>query len=126
MMKLTSTIAAALLASIAHAGDRLSSDELKSFFTDKTISGKHFKLGNVRTYYGPDGKVHSKAADGSERVGKWWVDENAGKRCIRWNHMSKDLCHYVERNNDDTHTLVHGKNGKTLVEIQSAEDGNQL
>lgn len=42
--------AAAVLFSvgIAHAGERLSGDELKEFYSDTTLSGVHLKLGPGR------------------------------------------------------------------------------
>lgn len=126
MRKIVYVAAAMLSLSSVHASERLSSDELKAFYSDATISGVHFKLGPGKTYYGLDGSVHSKSKSGKERIGKWWVDEGSGKRCIRWNNKNKDLCHYTERNGDGTHTLVHGKNGKRLVEIKSSQQGNHL
>ena len=120
MRKVVYAIIAVLSVGAARAGERLSSDELKAFYTDTTISGVHFKLGPVKTYYGPDGSVHSRSDSGKERIGKWWIDEGSGKRCIRWNNKSKDFCHYTDRNGDGTHTLIHGKNGKRLVEIVGA------
>lgn len=120
--------AAAVLFSvgIAHAGERLSGDELKEFYSDTTVSGVHFKLGPGKTYFSSDGSVHSKSESGNERIGKWWVDEGEGKRCVRWNNSNKDLCHYTERNADGTHALLHGGNGERLVEIKSTQKGNQL
>lgn len=109
-----------------NAGERLTNDELKEFYTDKTLTGVHFKLGPGKTYFGADGSAHSKADSGNERIGKWWIDEDSNKRCIRWNGKNKDFCHYTERNDDGSHTLIHGKNGKRLVEIEKAESGNQM
>ncbi len=110
----------------AQAGERLGNDELKSYYTDQTITNVHFKLGPGKAYFGPDGSVHSKSDNGNERIGKWWIDEGSNKRCIRWNNKNKDFCHYTERNADGTHTLIHGKNGKKIVEMKSTEPGNQL
>jgi hypothetical protein len=127
LVKKTAYIIAALfLAGVAHAGEKLSSDELTVFYSDKTLTGVHFKRGLSKTYYGVDGIVTSKSEDGTERVGKWWIDSDTNKRCIRWNHKNKDFCHYVERNNDGTYTLIHGKKGKKIVEIQSTQEGNHL
>ena len=126
MKKIVCAVVTMLSVCSAHAGERLSSDELKAFYTDTTISVVHFKLGPGQTYFGADGSAHSKSDSGNERIGKWWIDEGAGKRCIRWNNKNKNFCHYTERNGDGTHTLVHGKNGKRLVEIKSTQQGNQL
>ncbi|MCU7939401.1 MAG: hypothetical protein KZQ64_12715 [gamma proteobacterium symbiont of Bathyaustriella thionipta] len=113
-----------LVSSFAQAGERLTSDELKAFYTDKTLRGIHHKLGPGSSYWGADGGVRSLSEQGKERVGKWWIDESQAKRCLRWSHKKKNFCHYTERNDDGTHTLVHGKNGKKLVEIKSSEPGN--
>ncbi|MES9863140.1 MAG: hypothetical protein ABW157_06455 [Candidatus Thiodiazotropha sp. LLP2] len=50
---------------------------------------------------------------------------NAGER-LKGDHKNKKGCHYTEVNKDGTHTLVHGKKGKILVEIKSIEKGNKL
>lgn len=126
MKKAVCIVLLPLLAGAAHAGERLTGDELKSFYTDTTISGVHHKLGPGKTYFGPDGKVQSKSESGTERVGKWWIDESSDKRCVRWDDQDKDLCHYTERNGDGTHTLVHGKKGTKLVQIKAAQKGNQM
>ncbi|MET0012292.1 MAG: hypothetical protein ABW085_13905 [Sedimenticola sp.] len=115
-----------LACSCAQAGERLNGSELKSFYTGKTMTGENMKLGPGRTYYGDDGSVISKSDSGTERVGKWWIDESANKRCIRWNNKKKDFCHYTERNSDGTHSLIHFKNGKVLAIMKSSQDGNQL
>jgi len=126
MKKTVCAVATMLSVCSAHAGERLSSEELKAFYTDTTISGVHHKLGPGKTYFGADGLVQSKSDNGKERIGKWWIDKSSSKRCLRWNHKNKEFCHYTERNEDGTHTLVHGKNGKRLVEINSTQQGNQL
>ena len=113
-------------AATAQAGEKLTADQLKAFYTDKTVTGVHHKRGLSRTYHGADGTVHSKSENGTERTGKWWVDEDSGMRCVRWSHKPKDFCHYLERENDGSYVLIHGKKGKRLVEIKNVEDGNQL
>ncbi|MCW8930751.1 MAG: hypothetical protein OQL19_10980 [Gammaproteobacteria bacterium] len=115
-----------LACSNAYAGDRLKGDELKEFWTDKTIIGVHHKMGAIKTYHSEDGSVHSKSSSGAVRNGKWWIDESSNKKCIKWDHKNKKGCHYTEVNQNGTHTLVHGKKGKKLVEIQSSEKGNKL
>jgi hypothetical protein len=113
-----------LVSTSAFSGDRLDGDGIKSFLSNKTLTGVHFKKGNIKTYYTQDGKVTSKGDDGSVRKGKWWVKKN--KRCIRWTHKPKNLCHYIEKNGDGTHVLIHGRKGFRIVEIKSAVDGNKL
>ncbi len=110
----------------ANAGERLKGDQLKEFWTDKTITGEHNKMGAIKTYHSSDGTVHSKSSLGAVRNGKWWIDESSNKKCIKWDHKNKKSCHYTEVNKDGTHTLVHGKKGKKLVEIKSTEEGNKL
>jgi len=112
--------------SSVYAGERLSNEEMKEFFTDKTLSGVHHKLGPGRSYWGADGNVRSESDSGKVRVGKWWIDESRNLRCLRWNTKNKDFCHYIERNSDGSHTLVHGNKGKKLVEFKGSVPGNQL
>lgn len=54
----------------AQAGERLSNDELKSYYTDQTVNAVHFKLGPGESYFGSDGSVHRESDSGNERVGK--------------------------------------------------------
>ena len=122
----TLALSAFFTVGIAHAGDRLEGDELKEFWTNKTIVGTHHKLGAIKTYHGSDGVVHSKSNAGAERIGKWWIDESSNKKCIKWNHKNKYGCHYTENNGDGTYTLIHGKKGKKLVEIETTLEGNHL
>jgi len=115
-----------LLTGGVSAGERLTSDELKEFYNNKTIVGVHYKSGPQKTYYGSDGMVYSQSANGAKRTGKWWIDGGSNKRCVKWDNESKDKCHYTERNSDGTYTLIHGKKGKKLVEISNSMDGNQF
>lgn len=126
MQKIGLVVAVSLFVGPVHAGERLTSDELKAFYTDTTIFAVHFKLGPGKTFFGAYGSVHSKSDSGSQRIGKWWIDEDSDKRCVRWNDESKDFCHYTESNGDGTHTLIHGKKGSRLVDIKSTQKGNQL
>jgi len=111
---------------IAYAGEQLGSDELKSLLTGKTVTGEHFKHGLTKTYYSADGRVKSKSESGVERVGKWWIEEESNKRCIKWDHKNKKFCHYIEQNEDGSHTLIHGNKGKRLVEFKSIKEGMQF
>ncbi|MCG8488205.1 MAG: hypothetical protein MI756_12115 [Chromatiales bacterium] len=110
----------------AEAGERLDGNALKEFWEEKTIVGVHHKHGSIKTYHGADGTAHSVAERGKVRKGKWWIDEASNKKCIEWSHNKKRRCHYTESNGDGTYTLIHGKNGKRLVEISAVLDGNQL
>lgn len=117
-------LAGVLFAGVAQAGERLNDAELKEFLEDKTVTGMHHKRGLTHTYYSADGTVRSKSENDTERTGKWWIED--GKRCIRWSHKAKDFCHYIEREDDGSHALIHSKKGKRLVEIRSRARGNQL
>ena len=126
MSKIGVVFAIVLLAGYVQAGERLTGDELRQFYTDTTLFNVHPKLGPGKTYFGPDGGVHSKSESGKERIGKWWIESGSDKRCIRWDNKNEDFCHYTERNDNGTHTLVHGRDGKRLVEIKSTQKGNRL
>ncbi len=106
--------------------NQLSVEELKSFYTDKTTINVHHKRGPGKTYFGADGSLHSISDMGEERVGKWWIDDQLGMRCISWNNSSKNFCHHTVRNEDSTHTLIHRRSGAKLVEIKENIRGNQL
>jgi hypothetical protein len=110
----------------AMAGERMSNDEMKVFYSGKTLTTIHFKNGLGKTYFGADGTAHSKSDDGKERIGKWWIDEEQNMRCVRWNSRDTDFCRYTEKNDDGTHTLIKPENGKRLVEFTGSADGNQL
>lgn len=126
MKKFVCVFTLLVAAGVAQAGQRLSNDELKAYYTDQTVTAVHFKLGPGKTYFGADGRVHSKSDNGNERIGKWWIDEDSNKRCVKWDSEKKNFCHYTERNADGTHTLIHGKNGKRIVELKSTQQGKQL
>ena len=119
-------ISALFSVGVANAGERLKGDELKAFWTDKTIVGEHQKIGAIKTYHAVDGKVTSISGSGKERTGKWWIDESANTKCIEWDNKSQGGCHYTERNKDGSLTLIHGSKGTKLVEIKSSKQGNQL
>jgi hypothetical protein len=82
----------------------------------------HFKLGPGKSFYGEDGTMISHSESGTKRQGSWSVEGD--KRCADLG--GKNKCHYVERNDDGSHTLIHGKKGKRLVEFSSCESGNTL
>ncbi|WP_139349952.1 hypothetical protein [Thioalkalivibrio denitrificans] len=109
----------------AVSGERLTGEELKAFYTDKTMVWTHFRTGPARHYYGPDGTVTMKRDD-EERTGRWWIHRNGTMRCVRWDNRRDDRCHYTQRNADGTHTLVHSRRGDSIAEIHEALPGNQL
>jgi len=110
----------------ALAGERLTGNDLTAFYTEKTLSSLNSELGPTKTYFAANGQVRSQSDSGKVRQGKWWIDHSANTRCVRWDGESQDLCHFTERNSDGTHTLVHGKNGKRLVEFNGSLPGDQL
>ena len=125
MKNVVYAIVAMMFAVAANAGERLNAAQIKEYLKDQTISGESVKHGPVKTYFGADGKVRSVSDDG-ERKGKWWVDEDFNLRCVKWEHKNKDSCHYVEKNEDGTHTLVHKRSGKRLVEMKTRQAGDHL
>ncbi len=126
MKNILIVLVTALTFGSAFAGDRMTNQEMKKFYTGKTISAVHFKKGPGKTYYAKDGSARSLSKSGEKRVGKWWVDEDKNMRCIRWDHKNKDFCRYTEKNKDGTHTLVKPKNGKRLIEFISSKVGEHL
>ena len=118
--------ASTLFALNAFAGEQMSNDEMKAFYTGKTLSTIHHKKGIGKTFFGSDGNVESIKGDRNKTHGKWWVDEYKNMRCIRWDNKDKDLCRYTEKNDDGTHSLIRPKDGKHVVEFTASADGNQL
>ena len=126
MKKIVIACMCAVLATPAVSGERMSNEEMKTFYSGKTLTAIHFKNGPGKTYFGADGKAHSMSDGGIERIGKWWIDEDRNMRCVRWNSKNKDFCRYTEKNDDGTHTLIRPEDGKRLVEFTGSADGNQL
>ena len=126
MKKIILIFIAMMIGVTANAGERLKASEIKEVLTDQTFSALHIKLGPAKVYYGADGSVRRVSDDGSERKGKWWVDEDFNLRCVRWDDKDKNFCHYVEKNDDGTYTIVHSKKGTRIVEMKSRQAGNQL
>jgi hypothetical protein len=123
----TCALVAALVApGLTFAGERLSNGDLTALYTDQTLVGEHRKHGPTKTYYGPNGRVESQSMGGKTRVGKWWIDDATNTRCVRWDDNNKDLCHYVERNPDGSHALIHSQKGHRIVEIKEVLPGKQL
>lgn len=111
---------------MAQANERLSNEELKAFYSDKTLVGVHWEKGPGRGYFGADGSFHEKRDNGTENTGKWWIDEANNSRCLHIDGNPKAFCHPTVRKNDGTHALVHFKSGKVLVEFKEALPGKQF
>ncbi|MET0050184.1 MAG: hypothetical protein ABW095_03770 [Candidatus Thiodiazotropha sp.] len=126
MKTITAVLLCAFWCSGVQAGERLSAADLKELYSGKTVTGVHFKHGPGRVYYSEDGSVVSNSDSGKTRSGKWWIDAKTDTRCVRWDHMDKDLCHYTEKNEDGTYSLINAKNGKELVRMNEVQAGNQL
>ncbi len=126
MRKIAYVLAFVFTSGTAIAGERLNIEELRAFYTDKTMINVHHKRGPGKTYFGADGSLRSISNQGNEKLGKWWIDDDMGMRCISWNGSSKKFCHHTVRNEDGTYTLVHRKNGSRLVELKENLPGNQL
>lgn len=75
------------------AAERLSGNELKALITGNTVEGKSMKGVRSKTFFSPDGAVHSER-DGESYQGKWWVDED-GRRCRQWDGDSAVSCRVI-------------------------------
>lgn len=105
---------------------KLSSDEVRVFFSDHTMNGVRLKNSKeFKSYWNPDGTVQWKSGWNS-REGEWWINELNGTRCVKWKTKKRTFCPYLVRNEDGTHSLIHAKNGRRLVTIKSREKGNDL
>lgn len=126
MKKIIAISVCGLMAAPVFSGERMTSEEMRAFYSGKTLTTHHFKTGPGKAFFDADGSVRSLSDDGKERIGKWWIDEARNMRCVRWNSRNKDLCRYTERNADGTHSLVRPDDGRRLIEFTSSADGNQL
>jgi hypothetical protein len=125
-MKIMIIFFTALFSTTVFAGERLNSQQLKEFFTNKTIIGQHKKFDGIKTYFAADGTVHSITQYGKERMGKWWIEEKNNTRCIKWHHKNKNFCHYAIKNDDGTYKIQHSIKDITIVNITSIKEGKHL
>ena len=111
----------------AYAGERLSNDELNSWFTGMTITASHFMRKNPeKFYFGPDGVAYKKIGSEEAVSGKWWIDEKTNMICTEWSNKNKTFCLYTERDNEGNYSQSGKTPGKILYEIKSRQQGNQL
>jgi len=89
MRKVVACCVLCLIGTPALSGERMTNEELKAFYTDKTLSTVHHKNGPGKTFFGANGSAHSIADSGTERVGEWWIDEDRNMRCVRWNGQAR-------------------------------------
>lgn len=54
------------------------------------------------------------------------VESAYAQMCVQWDNDGKHRCRYTEKNEDGTHTLIHGEKGKVLVESDHNPEGNHL
>ena len=102
---------------------RLTNQELKSFYSNKTMISIHKKYGPLNVFFASDGKAQ---LGKHEFDGHWWVDKKENNICVEVNVNKKVFCHYTVKNPDGTHTIWHARKEKPLVEIKSALEGNKL
>lgn len=127
MFKITSLLFATIVFSAtAIAGSdspQLTSDQVRSLFTDKTqFCDQMGKDITCKTYNAADGRVtRVMDADGVRREGNWWVSDT-GEYCLRWNGKKKALCFTVFRQADGSYHLL--RKGKHKATITKMLDGN--
>jgi len=110
-----------------YAGERLSNDELKSYFTGMTITALHFmRKDSEKFYFGADGIAHKKIGSEEAVSGTWWVDEKLNMICTKWSNKNKTFCLYTEMDNEGHYSQTGTRPGKVLYEIKSRQEGNQL
>ena len=127
MKKLLCLLISIFILETAYAGERLSNDALKTYFTGMTITMLHFmRQDPEKFYFGSDGLASKKV--GSEEVvsGTWWIDEKLNMVCTKWNNKNKTFCLYTEVDNEGNYSQTGKRPGKVLYEIESRRQGNQL
>jgi hypothetical protein len=111
----------------AYAGERLSNDELKSYFTGMTITALHFMRNDPEKYFfESDGVAYKKAGSEEAVSGTWWIDETTNMICTKWNNKNKTFCFYTELDGEGNYYQTGKTPGKVLYEIKSRQQGNQL
>ena len=112
----------------AYAGERLSNDELKSYFTGMTITALHFMRNDPeKFYFESDGVAYKKVGSEAAVSGTWWIDEKSNMICTEWNNKkNKTFCLYTELDNEGNYYQTGKRPGKVLYEIKSRQQGNQL
>jgi len=112
----------ALVASLAHAGERLDADAVKALITDKSLTFTRASDGGInRNYFSPDGKIY-RLSEGTFSEGTWNVTED-GKHCVEGVHGG---CAFIESNGDGTYGRVHTKNGKLFGTWTNFTNGKDL
>lgn len=111
----------------AYADDRLTNDELKSYFTGMTITMLHFMRNDPENFYfGPDGKAYKKFGSEEAVSGEWWIDEKSNMICTKWSNKNKTFCLYTELDEKGNYKQTGNRPGKVLYTITSRQQGNQL
>ena len=93
-------------------------------FSGKTIVGKHFKRGPVKTYHGADGKIISTSKSG-RLTGNWFLGKKKGRLCIEWDHKDNIRCPMVIKDEKNVYKKVRAKNKKVIIHIEEFLDGDQ-
>lgn len=119
----------AFMVASAYGGERLNNQELASYYTDMTVTAKHFlrKAPEV-SYYGTDGLVLKKVASFDTESGTWWIDEKMNQICTKWTYKkkSKTFCLYTEKDSDGNYVQIGKRPDKILFRLISREQGNHL
>jgi len=104
---------------------QLSTDELKTLFTDRTQHcDKIGKDDTCKTYNAPNGRVYRVMDKGGARKeGSWWITDD-DEYCVRWDSKKKkkNLCFAVFKQADGTYDLF--KKGKHKAKVRKFIDGN--
>ncbi len=122
------SVVLACMAGLAHAGDFLSSDEVKSIYSGKTANGVHLKKDfSYVAYFSPNGTFTQKKDNGDIKKGTWSVD-NKGRQCISWDGSGITKCFPLVNNGDGSYTKVKLKGDKRIPLIMHSDfvDGNKL
>lgn len=109
--------------------EHLNNEELTAYYTDMTVTAKHFlrKAPEV-SYYGADGLVLKKVGNFETESGTWWIDEKLNQICTKWTYKkkSKTFCLYTEKDSDGHYLQTGREKGKVLYRLISREQGNHL
>ncbi len=103
----------------------LKGDELRAFFSDVTMKGKHFKKGKATAYWSTDGTYYCKFKGGQIEKGSWSVKGNSYKRCVKTS-SGKKWCNRVGVNSDGTYGIYKPNGKKKVCAVTSVKKGNHM
>lgn len=128
MKKILYLLTFILIVKTAYADERLSNDDLKSYFTGMTITALHFMRNDPEKYYfEPDGVAYKKIGSEEAVSGTWWIDKKTNMICTKWsNKKNTTFCFYTELDTEGNYYQTGKRPGKVLYKIKSRQQGNQL